>query len=107
MARGTAVRQVLQSAAAATGNGSTLEFGGMEELAVQVDGTFVGTVSFEGSLDNANWYAVPLQSSSGAWVSSATAAGMFVTNLAAYPLLRARVSAYTSGSITATAFAEE
>jgi hypothetical protein len=89
--------KTLQSAASATGNGSVFDVSGMDNIAIQVSGTFTATVNFEGSNDNATWAAVPFFNSSGSNASSASAAGMFVTNLTGYQLLRARVT-WTSGT---------
>lgn len=87
----------LQSAASATGNGNVWDVSGLEHLAIQVFGTFTATVTFEGSNDNSNWAAVPFYNSAGSFVSTASAAGMFVTNLTGYRLFRARVT-WTSGT---------
>lgn len=87
----------LQSAASATGNGTVWDVSGLCCLAIQVFGTFTATVTFEGSNDNSTWAAVPFYNSAGAFVSTASAAGMFVTNLTGYRLFRARVT-WTSGT---------
>src|SRR5215831_12279482 len=44
----------LQNAAVATGNGTIMSVGGLPFIAVQVTGTFVGTVTFEGTV-NGTW----------------------------------------------------
>jgi hypothetical protein len=66
-----------------------------------VSNTFVGTVQFEGSNDGLTWFPLSLTPfASGTAVSSTTATGNWfapVTNLAQ---VRARLSAYTSGSVT-------
>lgn len=93
----------LQSAAAATGNGVVLACNNYETIAVQVNGTFVGTVSFEGSIDGVNFYAVPFINSAGTNATTATATGIFLSAADGYSSFRARVSAYTSGSITVIA----
>ena len=101
--------KALQAAAAATGDGETLECVDGDGLTLatavlQVAGTFVGTVTFEGSVDGSNWIAVQgTNLNSGAAASTATAAGLFRFAVAGLAALRARVSAYTSGAITVTA----
>jgi hypothetical protein len=87
----------LQSAVNATGNGNVFNVAGFETLSVQVSGTFTATVTFEGSNDNSTWAAVPFFNSGGTNASTASAAGMFTTNLLGYELFRARVT-WTSGT---------
>ncbi len=75
-------------------------------LTVQVSGTFTATVSFEGTVDGTNWAAVQGKNlASGSAASSATAAGIFVFEVPGLAKFRARVSAYTSGSVSAVAVA--
>jgi hypothetical protein len=100
--------EVLQAAAVATGNGTVIDVRGIDVLAVDITGTFVGTVTFEGSLDSTtgsdgNFFAVGLKTmADGAAVTSATAAGAFKlpVDAGALAYFRARVSAWTSGTIT-------
>lgn len=102
LARG-ATTEPLQAAAAATGNGTPINMTGQDTLVVDVTGTFVGTVTFEGTIDDTNWVAVGLLNvGTGAIATTATAAGMFKmpVDLACLSQFRARVSAYTSGAIT-------
>jgi hypothetical protein len=67
----------------------------------QVSGTFVGTVTFEQSNDNATWVVMPVISASSAGATpatTATTADLYdFESGAAY--VRARVSAYTSGTV--------
>lgn len=97
--------QTLQSAAAAIGNGSAMS--DLKEVAsvlAVVSGTFVGTITWEVSDDGTNWtvvMATPL--ATGTKASTATAPGVFAVPTLGVDRLRARVSAYTSGSITVTA----
>lgn len=95
----------LQSAAAATGNGTALDFvdtstDGAEYLTLQISGTFVGTVTFEGSVDGTNYAAVLVSNSAGSAAATATAVGIFTADVRGLKYFRARVSAYTSGAIT-------
>ncbi len=78
-----------------------------QQLAIQLVGTFVLTVSFEASVDLQTWVACPVEPiAGGASVTSATGVGLFL----AYPgavgtpslkgcAFRARVSAFTSGAV--------
>jgi hypothetical protein len=72
---------------------------------IGIAGTFVGTVQFEASGDGgATWYgieAIPVTPPNTA-VDSATAPGLFQICVAALTNLRARCSAFTSGTIGVT-----
>lgn len=93
----------LQSAAAATGNGTEADVKGLTALALQVTGTFSATVTWEGTLDGTNWIAiVVLNRNAGTQATTATAAGLYLANVAGLALFRARVSAFTSGAVTVT-----
>ena len=72
-------------------NGEVLLFDvrGLGAVGLQLSGTFTLTVQFEATVD-------------GETVSSTTAAGAWRANVAGYRLVRARVSAFTSGSANAT-----
>jgi hypothetical protein len=97
---------VLQNAAAATGNGTALPLLGMDALTVEITGTFVGTVTFEGTIDDTSWFAVGLKTAAdGAAVTAPTAPGAWKLPVDALGLsqFRARVSAHSSGTITAKA----
>lgn len=98
---------VLQNAAAATGDGTSINLSGMGTMNVAVTGTFVGTVTFEAQDASGAWAAVLVQlQGSTSLVSSTTTTGVFRCPIGGYAAFRARVSAYTSGTITVTAFAE-
>jgi hypothetical protein len=99
----TSTAETLQTAAGATGNGTAIDMTGVEVFSVAVSGTFVATVSFEGSLDGVTFFAVGLTPmAGGAAVTSATAAGQwYAAPVMALLQFRTRVSAYTSGSVTA------
>jgi hypothetical protein len=95
---------VLQSAAAATGNGNSLDVVGQAAAVIALTGTFVGTVTFEGTIDGSNWFSVmAVKLGDGSIATTATATGMYRVSCAGLTSIRARVSAWTSGSITATA----
>lgn len=85
----------LLAAVQATGASDWIDARTMREKTLQVTGTFVGTVQFQGSNDGGTT-AVSLG-------TDVTAAGKIV-NSEAWALVRANVSAYTSGSITAVLF---
>ena len=95
----------LQSAATSTGNGTVAaDVGGYGTLLVELSGTFVATVTFEGSQDGTNYYAIlGSNMTTGAKATTATGTGVYQINFAGLSYFRARISAYTSGSITAEA----
>lgn len=101
--RPPAFRTVLQSAAQANGNGTSAECMGFGAACFQLTGTFSATVNFEGTLDNSNWVALPVIDTNGARQTTATATGIFWGPIAGMASIRARVSSYSSGSVTVTA----
>jgi hypothetical protein len=92
----------LQSAATATGNGSTLLVSQMSTVAFQVSGTFVGSIVFEGSVDGTNYVALPSCAGTSAG-STVSATGLWLCNVTGIGVVRARISVYTSGSISVSA----
>lgn len=96
-------KATLQDAAEATGNGYTMDVGGKASLTLQVTGTFSGTVTFEASLDGSNWVSRSGIDGSGNKSSTATTTGIYQFNIDGIKYFRARISAYTSGSITVVA----
>lgn len=92
----------MQNAAVATGNGTNLTVTGYGVAVIQVTGTFVGTVTFEGTTDGTNWVSISAtQIGAGTILSTATTTGIFRLAVSGITTIRARISAYTSGSITA------
>lgn len=67
----------LQSAATSTGNGTVAaDVGGYGTLLVELSGTFVATVTFEGSQDGTNYYAIlGSNMTTGAKATTATGTG--------------------------------
>ena len=97
--------KVLHSGATATGNGEILElnseFGG---LSVQISGITSATITFEGTVDGANWVAQrAVNKATGAVATTATADGIYLFDVVGIRKFRARISAYVSGTIKATA----
>jgi hypothetical protein len=95
----------MQSAAAATGNGTAFPTADYATMGMQVTGTFVGTVTFEGTVDNTNWVAVQVANlNDGSVTTTATAEGIFACSVAGLRQVRARISDWTSGTITVVGF---
>ena len=88
------------------GNGQAINtMSGYAWMTVDISGTFSATVAFEGTIDDTNWFAVGLQPwAGGALVTTATAIGQFKlpTDLLLNKF-RARVSAWTSGTVVVKA----
>ena len=101
----------LQNAATANGNGTAMNVAGYETAALQVTASVAmsggTTINFEVSEDNSTWVAIEgfAPGSSTAAGTTTTATGDFQFNVAAYSYLRARISAYSAGTITITGFA--
>jgi len=64
-------------------------------------------VTFEGTVDGVNWVATavlpPVAGGSRALATTETAPGIYQMNVAGFTQVSARVSAYTSGTVTAAA----
>ncbi len=76
---------------------------GASTVALDLRGTFSMTVEVSGTVDGVNWTLIPVRVVNLAAVSyvaavTGTTAGIWVGSCAAYRLVRARVTAYTSGS---------
>lgn len=74
-------------------------------LALQVTGTWVGTLTFQGSNDNATWVSVSLMSVGGtttAATTTTTGNGMWAGPVN-YKFFRVRMTAFTSGTAAARA----
>jgi hypothetical protein len=84
------------------GSAVTMDVTGFGAAAVQLSGTFVGTVTWEGTVDGTNWVgipAVPATTVAALRVLTSTAAGVWQFNTSGYAKIRARCSAYTSGTV--------
>lgn len=77
-----------------------------DEITVQLTGTWAGTVTFEVSVNGTNWVtAQALPSNSGTAVTTTTANGAWKFSYGAYPFYRLKMTAYTSGTATVSAYA--
>ena len=81
----------LLSAVTATGASRAVQCDAGAPAFLQVNGITTATVAFQGSLDGSNWYTL----------GSALTADGIVTVANAPKYLRAKCTAYTSGTITA------
>ena len=74
--------------------------------AVDVRGTFVGTITFQSSVDGTNWIAAAMlpvgSTTNAATVTTTAAVGAWMGNAAGMSHVRAIMTAYTSGTATVT-----
>jgi hypothetical protein len=74
---------------------------GFQTAAIQLSGTWTGTVSFDANTDGGNWTAIDGIPISGTSASSgSTGNGIFRFNVAGITRIRARFSTPTSGTVT-------
>jgi hypothetical protein len=81
---------------------------GSATVAVDLRGTFSMTVEVSGTVDGTNWILIPVRSAVGGAFLSAivgTASGVWMASCSGFDRVRARVTAHTSGSATATLLA--
>jgi hypothetical protein len=85
---------------------SELDLGadGAASISAIVTGTYVGTITFEGSIDGTNWDAIPMKplnaGSLYVLTLASAAVGRWIGPCAGFRQVRARMSAYTSGAAT-------
>ncbi len=82
----------------AANESASLAVSGMGGVAIQVQGTFTGTITFEASVqgqDFAPFRVTPSDTTTA--VTTATATGLWVGSTVGYLVVRARMSSYTSG----------
>lgn len=94
----------LHSAATADANGREIPCVGIGSIGVQITGTFVAVVYFEGTIDGTNWVSLwGTNVATGGSATSANAAGIWEVATGGIEKFRARLD-WTSGtSITVTA----
>jgi hypothetical protein len=95
------VQAVLQSAATALGDGNAIALRGHNAISLQITGTFVATITFEATQDGTNFVAIPaINLNSLAQSTTTTTTGIYLIYAAGMSYVRARISVYTSGSVT-------
>jgi hypothetical protein len=88
-----------KTVAAANDAATIFGFPSVGSVGIQITGTFVATITFEATVDGTNYVALNcIPSNSGTAASTATAVGAFAVSSSGYAAIRARCSAYTSGS---------
>lgn len=90
-----------------TANGALIPMEGRESAVIQVVGITTATITFEGTVDGTNWVAIAaadLNSTTRARSTTATADGLYLIEPSgSLTSARARISAYTAGTLTVTA----
>lgn len=83
---------------------------GAGNIGLAISGTYVGTITLEGSIDGTNWDAIPIKPLNAAAIYVLTLAsaaqGRWVGPSGPYQQVRARMSAFTSGSASVTVIAD-
>ena len=86
----------------------TITQSGQSTVTFQLTGTWTAVVSFEASNDNANWTTILSYRAGDATISTtvtnSTNNDVYRVTTAGFGFVRARVSAYTSGTVVVTAF---
>ncbi len=100
----------LQMNAVATGNGVVLNLEGQDTIVVQVIGITTATITWEANVDLTTWVGVALadlNSTTRARALTTAANGLFLLeNAPGLKQFRARISAWTSGTINVYASAK-
>jgi hypothetical protein len=106
--RSFATREILQTAAVAIGNGTSAQVSGLSWGVAQIVGITTATITWEATIDGTNWAGIRATLlSSGTAAATATADGLYQIDLRGLSQIRARISAWTSGTITVTLNAAE
>jgi hypothetical protein len=81
-------------------NAETLTYlNGDGTVSVQITGTWVGTISFDATIDGTNYFAIPLiNQATETMATTTTANAVFTGDVSGYRIFRVRMSAYTSGT---------
>ena len=96
-----AIEHTFQSAVAATADGTAMDVGGLAAVGISVEGITSAIITFEGTLDDTNYYAVQVMNQNNGAVATTTAAdGLFLAPVAGMSKFRARISTYVGGTIT-------
>ena len=98
----------MQNAASATATGTWMHVAGVSTVVAQISGTFVASVTWQGTVDESNWVSIQAENlATGAVSPYATAAGLYKLNVAGLRRIRANMT-WTSGtSITVVGVATD
>jgi hypothetical protein len=102
----SARRVVLQNAAVADGNGTSIDVTGMGTVAAQITGLGSATIHWEATVNRTDWVAISATNITSAVPgATATANGVYSLSASGASLVRARISDWLSGTITVVAIA--
>ncbi len=91
----------LHDAATATAIGEAISAETRSVVMFELSGTFVATVTFEGTIEGSTWVAIrAMRASNGNMATTGTNADLYRAVVTGLKAVRARISAYTSGSLT-------
>ena len=92
----------------ASSTGVTVDTADCATACVQLTGTWVGTITFQGTVDNSNWVSLNgVAPTTGTPATTATSNGVYVVDVAGLQFMRAQCTAFTSGTIVVTILATE
>ena len=67
----------------------------------QLFGTWVGTVTFQGTIDNSNWYSVRAEPlATGTFAATATGTGLFRVDASGLAFVRVKFTTRSSGTVS-------
>lgn len=88
----------------ASGAGSAVDISGLKSVLVEIRGITTAVISIECSHDGTNWDLMLMRTGGTfTFATTTTANGNFLINVDGYKYIRANVTSYGSGTITATA----
>lgn len=96
---------VMQNAATGTGNGTAVIVtdnadGAHSTLTCQITGINGDTITWEATIDDTNWIAIPFTNlNTASAATTATANGLYRATVSGLSQVRARVSTYSAGTI--------
>lgn len=68
-------------------------------ISIILTGTWAGTITFQGSIDDTNFISIPAISiSNGLFVTTSTTNGSFMANCSGFKTIRIKMTSYTSGT---------
>jgi hypothetical protein len=83
---------------------ASISFNGENAVAIQLTGTWVGTVTFERTMDGTTWHSATAINMGNPY-TSVTGNGIYYINAAGAIAARVRLTAFTSGTVTTALYA--
>lgn len=102
----TIIKELTSTLGALNASSTVVDISDADIFAVQLDGTFVGTVTFYASSDNITYYAYAIhaasQTNATTDTSTTTGSGLWSKPCNSLKYFKAIMTAYTSGSVNVT-----